>query len=61
MSPEQVRTARRALGLSQTGLAGVLRLGPNGERTIRRWEQGNVPITGPASVALELLAGIYLG
>lgn len=58
MTPAEIRTARKALGLSQTGLAEALRLGPNGERTIRRWEQGDVPITGPATVAIEcLLAG----
>jgi DNA-binding transcriptional regulator YiaG len=50
-----VKSARRRLGLSQTGLAEALRLGPNGERTIRRWEAGDVPVTGPASVAIELL------
>lgn len=55
MKPVAVTAARKALGLSQQGLAEALRLGPNGERTIRRWEQGDVPITGPASLALEML------
>jgi DNA (cytosine-5)-methyltransferase 1 len=53
--PAEIKEARRSLGLSQTGLAEALRLGPNGERTVRRWESGDVPITGPASLALELL------
>ena len=58
VSPEEIKVARKTLGLSQQGLAEALRLGPNGERTIRRWEQGDVPITGPATVAIEcFLAG----
>jgi DNA (cytosine-5)-methyltransferase 1 len=55
MSPADLRSARKRLGLSQSGLAEALRMGPNGERTIRRWERGEVPITGPASVAIESL------
>ena len=55
MTPAEARAARAALGLSQQGLAEALRLGQNGERTIRRWEQGEIPITGPATVAIELM------
>ena len=55
MTPDRVREIRLALGLSQNALAEALRLGPNGGRTVRRWESGQVPITGPASVALELM------
>lgn len=55
MSPTEIKSARQRLGLTQQGLAEALRLGPNGERTVRRWEQGDVPVTGPASVAIELL------
>ncbi len=55
MTPAEIRASRQSLGLSQTGLAEALRLGPNGERTIRRWEAGDIPVTGPASVAIELL------
>lgn len=55
MTSAEIKSARQALGLSQTGLAEALRLGPNGERTIRRWEQGDVTVTGPASVAIEML------
>jgi DNA (cytosine-5)-methyltransferase 1 len=55
MTPAEVKDSRHRLGLSQSGLAEVLRLGPNGERTVRRWEQGDIPITGPASLAIELL------
>lgn len=55
MTPTDIKAARKRLGLSQSGLAEALRLGPNGERTIRRWEVGDIPVTGPASVAIELL------
>ena len=58
MSPFAVYCARRQLGLTQCGLAAMLRLAnPNetGKRTIREWEKGHRPISGPASVALEAL------
>lgn len=55
MTPADVTTARKRLGLTQSGLAEALRLGPNGGRTVRRWEGGQVEITGPASLAIELL------
>lgn len=55
MLPTEVKAARKALGLSQAELAERLRMGPNGERTVRRWEKGDVPVSGPASVAIELM------
>jgi DNA (cytosine-5)-methyltransferase 1 len=55
VTPPEIKAARQRLGLSQGGLAERLRLGPNGERTVRRWESGETPITGPASLALEFL------
>lgn len=55
MTPAELTAARKRLGLTQSGLAEALRLGPNGERTIRRWERGDIPVTGPASVAIELM------
>lgn len=55
MTPAEVRQHRQALGLSANGLAEALRLGKGGGRTVRRWESGEVPISGPASLALELL------
>jgi DNA-binding transcriptional regulator YiaG len=55
MTPADLRSARKALGLTQHGLAEALRMGANGGRTVRRWELGEIPITGPASVAIELL------
>jgi DNA-binding transcriptional regulator YiaG len=42
---------RRALGLSQPAIARALLIAQ--DRTIRRWEQGEQAISGPAWVALE--------
>jgi DNA-binding transcriptional regulator YiaG len=53
MNSAEVKEARLALGLSQAELAAALRMGANGERQVRRWEKGEVPVSGPASVALE--------
>lgn len=58
MTPVAVYAARRQLGLTQSGLAAILRLAnpdTNGKRTVRNWETGATPISGPASVALEAL------
>ena len=53
MTPSHIRTIRKEAGLSQTGLAALLRI--KDLRTIRRWESGETPITGPASIILELI------
>ena len=55
MTPAEFRAARKALGLSANGMAEALRLGKGGGRTVRRWESGETPVTGPVSVAVELL------
>lgn len=55
MTAEQFKKARVTLGLSQDDLAILLRLGPNGKRTVRRWETGEVPVPGPVSLAVEAL------
>jgi DNA-binding transcriptional regulator YiaG len=53
-----LRDARQRLGLSADSLANKLRLGSTGGRTVRRWEAGEVPISGPAQVAIELLISV---
>ncbi len=53
MTPAEVQSIRNRAGLTQTGLARLLRI--SDIRTIRRWETGDVPISGPASIILELL------
>jgi DNA-binding transcriptional regulator YiaG len=55
MTKEELKAIRMRLGYSQNEMAAAIRLGPNGDRTIRRWEAGEIPISGPASLALELL------
>ena len=54
MTPGQIIAIRRRAGLSQSGLAALLRIADI--RTIRRWEKGDIAVSGPASVVLELLA-----
>jgi len=53
MTPQQIQTIRKRAGLTQSGLAALLRV--SDLRTIRRWESGDVPVSGPASILLELL------
>ena len=55
MTPFEIKAARNTLGLSANGLAEALRLGKGGGRTVRRWEAGDTPISGPASVAIEMM------
>lgn len=63
MTPDDLRKARKALGLSQSGLATAL-TDPDHlavqsravtDRTIRRWEAGTQDIPHPAVVAIKLL------
>lgn len=53
MTPAEIRAIRQRYGLSQTELAALLRI--SDIRTVRRWEKGEVPISGPASIVLELM------
>lgn len=55
MTPEQFRAARNALNLSQRQLASVWGMGQNGERTIRRWEQGDVPVNPIAAYCIQMM------
>lgn len=55
MTPDEVRESRRAMGMTQHQLATALRMGTDGKRSVRRWEAGDRPISGPASVAIEAL------
>lgn len=55
MLPDEVRDARRAMGLTQHDLAVLLRMGGDGKRAVRRWETGDRHISGPASVAIEAM------
>jgi DNA-binding transcriptional regulator YiaG len=55
LTSAEISTARKTLGLTQSQMAERLRLGQNGSRTVRRWEKGEIPVTGPASVAIEMM------
>lgn len=64
MSPQEMTEARRALGkmwgldrwLTYGEMAHLLRLRPeNGSETVMKWEEGSTPITGPVSVAVEMM------
>lgn len=53
MTPLQIRAARIALGMNQREFAEALRV--SSEATVRSWESGRRPISGPATVAIELM------
>ena len=55
MAPADLRTARKALGLSQKELAKALRMGEHGWQSVSRWERDGSSIPGPAQVAVECL------
>ena len=54
MTPATFKRIRKErLGMTQTQLAAVLRIGDI--RTIRRWETGKRGISGPVTLLMELL------
>ena len=53
MTHTQFKTIRIRLGLTERQLARILRV--KDKRTIRRWGNGEVPVTGPVSYLMELL------
>lgn len=56
MNPTELRAARKALGLTQAGMAKALRLSPgNGDRTVRLWETDGNTVPGPVQVAVEFM------
>jgi DNA-binding transcriptional regulator YiaG len=59
MSPDEVKNARAALGMSQARLATVLGLSErNGRNTVRRWENPESEvdcISGPAALCLRYM------
>ena len=62
MSPDQLKAARKRLGMSQDDMARALRLGRDGARTVRRWETeegkpGHRGIPGPVEVLIETWLG----
>lgn len=56
---ETLKSVRRGMGLSVPQLADWLYMhGAWSERTIRRWEEGKIPVPGPVIKALELAGEI---
>lgn len=56
MTPAELRAARKALGLTQSGLARALRLSEkNGDRSVRIWEADGNTVPGPVQVAVEMM------
>lgn len=54
MNPATFKRIRKErLGLTQTQMAALLRI--DDIRTIRRWETGDRPISGPVTYLMELL------
>lgn len=53
MTPETFRAIRIAAGMSVRELAAWLRI--EDPRTIRRWEDGERPVSGPVSLLMEQL------
>lgn len=54
MTPAEIKAIRERARLTQAELADLLRI--SDRRTVRRWETGDVPVSGPASIILELMA-----
>jgi DNA-binding transcriptional regulator YiaG len=55
VTPADLRSARKRLGLTQKGLAGALRMGTHGWQSVSKWERDGSAIPGPVQVAVELL------
>ncbi len=54
MTPEEFRSIRDLFGLSLRDVAEYLRI--SDVRTVRRWADGALPISGPASIVLRAWA-----
>ena len=58
MTPDQFRAARLSLGLTQIQLAAEWGMTDNGERTIRRWENGERGVSRVAAYAIRLMVAV---
>lgn len=59
MTPAQFKEIRQRAGLTQSGLAALLRISDS--RAVRRWETGERSISGPVSLLMEMLDAGKLG
>mgnify|MGYP002784895517 CR=1 FL=1 len=55
MTGYDLKAARNQLGLGVDALARAMRLGSDGGRTVRRWEEGERPVPGWAAFIIGLL------
>ena len=55
MTPAELRTARKALDMTQHELAAALRMGKWGFQTVSVWEKGGNTVPGPVQVAVGLM------
>lgn len=53
MTAAELRAIRKRYGLTLDQLAALLRV--SSKRTVMRWEAGEVPVSGPASIIYELM------
>ena len=53
MEPDELKALRLEARLSQQALADLMGLGAGGGRTVRRWEAGEVAISGPVAIAVK--------
>ena len=58
MTSDQFRAARLSLGLTQIQLAAEWGMTDNGERTIRRWENGERAVSMVAAYAIRLMVAV---
>ena len=58
MTPDQFRNARLSLGLTQIQLAAEWGMTNNGERTIRRWENGERAVSRVAAYCIRLMVAV---
>lgn len=60
LTPEEVLEARELLNLTQQELADALHLESKFSKdTVRAWERGRRPVTGPAGVAIRLMVKLH--
>ena len=55
MTPITFKSIRQRAGLTQAGLADVLRLSDNGARYVRMIEKGDRTPSGPICILMELI------
>ena len=58
MTAHEFRAARECLDLTQIKLAETWGLTPNGARSIRRWETGELPVNKVAAYCIRLMVAL---